>query len=274
MNRMILTGAIALALAACGKPATPDKDAASAGSGAASTALVRINDGVVDQGMVDALLRQRGIPEPTSEDSARAVQDIEKVMLMAQEGERRKLEASPQFAADMALLRLSRLADFTADKVIAEKPVTEAEIKTEYETKVATISGKEYEVRQMLFSKEAEALAAIGELLNGADFAATGEALTKGRDDAQAGDLGWINLAQVPPEFAAVLPGLAAGDFTKVPIKTSFGFHVLRVNQTRPLNAPSFEEVSAGVKQSLEKKRIDSLIQELKKAAKIEPVTG
>lgn len=273
MTKLLLPLTIVFALSACGNTGTPAITETPL-TGKDATGLLRVNGSTINQGMVSSLLRQRGLDNPTEADNATAVQDIEKVMLMAQEGTRRNLDQTPKFVADMVLLRMSRLADFTADKIIDEKPITDAEIQAEYDAKVSKIGGAEFQVRQMLFKTEADALTAIGELLNGADFAATGEALTKGKDGAQAGDLGWINLAQVPPEFAPVLPTIAVGDFTKVPLKTAYGFHVLKVNQTRPLSAPNFDEVKPGIKQTLQKRRVEETLQALKKAATIEPVTG
>jgi peptidyl-prolyl cis-trans isomerase C len=268
--RPVLLAAIAITLSACQRDAaemTPPPPA--------SPALLKVNGELITQSMVDSLLRQRGqAVDPTPADQSNAVGDIEKVLLMAQEGKRRQLDQSPEFLADMQLLTLSRLADFTADKALKDKPVTDEEVRAEYDSRVAQIGGQEFEVKQMLFKEEAQALTAIGELLTGADFAATATAQTAGKDGAQTGDLGWINLAQVPKEFAPVLPSLKAGEFTKTPVKSEFGYHVLKVNAVRGLSPPNFDEVAPGVRQALEKQRVDALLNQLKTDGKIEPVTG
>ncbi len=273
MKAIVLSALIALTVAGCGQSSSTGTPP-NAEDAKGAVALLRVNDSVITQAMVDSLLRQRGIKEPQPDDLSTAVQDIEKVLLMAQEGERLKLDEASHFVADMQLLRLSRLADFTADKMIVGAPISDEQVKAEYDSQVAKIGNQEFEVKQMVFKEEASALVAIGELLKGADFNATGTTMTKDKPDAQAGDLGWINLAQVPAEFAPVLATLAVGDFTPVPIKSAYGFHVLKLVQTRTLNAPNFEEVKLGVKQALEKKVVDERLKALKASAKIEPVTG
>ena len=156
--------------------------------------------------------------------------------------------------------------------------VSDTDAKAEYDRLVAAqapaAGAKEYKARHILVEKEDEAKALIAQIKKGAKFEDLAKKSSKDPGSgAQGGDLGWANPAGYVPEFASALDKLKKGQMTDTPVKTQFGYHVIRVDDVRDAKAPDvpkFDDVKAQIKQQLEQQRLSKFQEELRTKAKVE----
>ena len=141
----------------------------------------------------------------------------------------------------------------------------------QYETFKASMGANEYKVRHILVDKEEDAKAIIDQLNKGGDFAALAKEKSKdpGSKD-NGGDLDWGPAARYVKPFADAVTSLPKGETTKTPVKTDFGYHVIRVDDVRPLTVPPFNEMKEKFRQRAQQEQIQKLVMELRQKAKIE----
>ena len=155
---------------------------------------------------------------------------------------------------------------------IKNNPVTEEAMKAEYERIKATITGTDYKVRHILVEKESEAKDIIAKLKKDAGAFAK-LAAEKSKDTGskvRGGDLGWVDLSRLVPEFGAAVTKLEKGAITQEPVKTQFGYHVIQLEDAKPVEAPPFEEVKPSLSQQLQQQNLKKQLDDLKAKAKIE----
>ncbi|MBY0572963.1 MAG: peptidyl-prolyl cis-trans isomerase [Undibacterium sp.] len=152
---------------------------------------------------------------------------------------------------------------------IEKNPISDADIKAAYETAKAQNGENEYHPYHILFDKEDDAKAAISKLKAGAKFEELAKASKDQGSAGKGGDLDWISQANVPPEFATALAALKKGQFTETPVKTNAGFHIIKLDDTRPLKFPALEEVKQQVGDGLVQEKIRAYQQTLIKQAVI-----
>ena len=107
----------------------------------------------------------------------------------------------------------------------------------------------------------------IARLQAGESFISVETELAARVGSPNAGDLGWVNLIQVPPGFAVALPTMKPGEFSIAPIVSEYGFHVLYLQEVRPFAAPDIESIKDGIRQTLGRRRLDQHMLELRAAA-------
>jgi peptidyl-prolyl cis-trans isomerase C len=152
---------------------------------------------------------------------------------------------------------------------VEKNPVSEADIKAAYDKWKTQNGDNEYHPFHILVEKEEDAKAIISKLKAGAKF---DELAKQSKDTGSAGkggDLDWVSQANVPPAFAAALATLKKGQFTETPVKTEVGFHVIKLDDVRPLKLPTLEEVKQQIGESLIQEKVQAYQQSLIKAAVI-----
>lgn len=166
-----------------------------------------------------------------------------------------------------------------ADQVIAEayltqtitSEITEDALRKRYDETIATQSGEEeVKARHILLDTEEEAEAVIEELEDGADFAKLAQEKSTGPSAAQGGDLGWFQAGQMVPEFSAAAFALEPGTYTKEPVKSQFGWHVILLEEKRTADAPSFEQVHDQLTADMTRELIQARLEKLRGEAKVE----
>jgi peptidyl-prolyl cis-trans isomerase C len=194
--------------------------------------------------------------------------------VVAEEAVKKGLDKSPEVIDQIESLRQSVLANAYVQDFIKNSPVTEEALKAEYDRIKATITGTEYKARHILVEKEAEAKDIIAKLKK--DPSAFDKlALEKSKDPgskARGGDLGWFDPSRMVPEFGAAVTKLEKGQFTQEPVKTQFGYHVILLEDSKPIEAPPFEQVKPNLSQQLQQQNLKKQIDDLKAKAKIEIV--
>ncbi len=235
--------------------------------------LAIVNGKPVPLARVDALAQQfarsgRQITPEMMDELKKAVVDRE---LLVQEAQKQGLDASPEFKAQMEFTRDSLLIRDLVTAFQKNNPITDAEIQAEYDKFVAANSGKEYRARHILVEKEAEAKAIIAQLKKGAKFDAIAKKQSKDPGSgANGGDLDWAAAGNYVKEFSDAMVALTKGKITETPVKTQFGYHVIRLDDVREAQLPKIEDIKPQIAQQLGQQKLVKFQDELKAKAKIE----
>jgi peptidyl-prolyl cis-trans isomerase C len=191
--------------------------------------------------------------------------------IFMQEARKRGLETSEDYKAQIELARQSLLIRELFASFQKKNPVTEAEIKAEYDKFVAANGGKEYRARHILVDKEDEAKTLIADIKKGAKFEDLAKKASKDPGSgANGGDLDWANAASYVPEFSNAMVKLEKGQMTETPIKSQFGFHVIRVDDVREAQLPKLEEVKPQITQQLTQAKLAKYQDDLRAKAKVQ----
>ncbi|HET6828492.1 MAG TPA: peptidylprolyl isomerase, partial [Ramlibacter sp.] len=191
--------------------------------------------------------------------------------IFLQEAQKRGLDASDDFKTQMELARQTILIrELFADQQ-KKNPVTDAEVKAEYDKFVAANGGKEYKARHILVEKEDEAKKIIADLKKGQKFEDLAKKQSKDPGSgANGGDLDWATAASYVPEFAQAMTKLSKGQTSPEPVKSQFGWHVIRVDDIREAQLPKLEDVRPQIAQQLQQQKLAKFQEDLRTKAKIE----
>ena len=188
-----------------------------------------------------------------------------------QEAQKRGLDATDDFKSQLELARQTLLIRELFTEYQKSNPVSDAEVKAEYDKFVAANGGKEYHARHILVEKEDEAKAIIASLKKGAKFEDIAKKQSKDPGSgANGGDLDWANAASYVPEFSTALVKLKKGQTTDVPVKSQFGWHVIRLDDVRQAQLPKLEEVKPQIAQQLQQQKLAKFQEDLRGKAKVE----
>jgi peptidyl-prolyl cis-trans isomerase C len=191
--------------------------------------------------------------------------------VFAQAAVARGLDATDDYKNQLELTKQSLLIRELFTDFQNKNPVTDAEVKAEYDKFAAANAGKEYRARHILVEKEAQAKDIIARLKKGAKFEDLAKRLSKDPGSgANGGDLDWANPNGYVKEFSDALVALGKGKITEAPVKSQFGFHVIRLDDIRDVQLPKLEEVKPQIAQQLQQQRIGTFQQELRLKAKVE----
>lgn len=179
-------------------------------------------------------------------------------------GTRAEVKAALENARQSIIIN-AMLADY-----VKKNPVKDAEIKAEYDRYKAQLGDKEYHARHILVATEEEAKALIAKIKAGSKFEDLAKASSKDGSAANGGDLDWASPAAYVPDFSKAMVALAKGAVTEAPVKTQYGFHVIKLEDTRATKIPPFEEVKQQVAESLQQRKLQVYREDLMKKAKIQ----
>jgi len=188
-----------------------------------------------------------------------------------QEAKKRGLDASDEYKNQIELARQTILIRQLFADFQKKNPVTDAEIKAEYDKFVAANGGKEYRARHILVEKEDEAKALIADIKKGAKFEDLAKKASKDPGSgANGGDLDWAAASSYVPEFSGAMVKLDKGQMTDTPVKSQFGFHIIRVDDVRDAQLPKLEEVQPQIAQQLQQQKLSTFQDSLRAKAKIQ----
>ena len=244
------------------------------GATAAWAQNVAIVNGVaVPTSRVDALAQQvaRSGRPVTPEMQGQLKEEVVAREIFMQEAQKRGLDATEDFKTQIELARQAILIRELFGDFQKKNPVTEVEIKAEYDKFSAANSGKEFKARHILVETEDQAKAIIAKLKKGGKFKDIAKKESKDPGSgAKGGDLDWSNPGGYVKEFSEALMALTKGKTTETPVKTQFGYHVIRLDDTRDAQLPKFEDVKPQIAQQLQQQKISKYQEELRAKAKVE----
>ena len=210
---------------------------------------------------------------PDNEETRKLVRDeLVARELFTQEAEKRGLAKSAAVRTQIDNARQDILIRAMIRDYVEKHPVTDAEIDAEYKKLIAEAGsgGKEYKARHILVESEDDAKKLIAEIKGGGSF----EELAKQSKDpgsgSSGGDLGWNTPSTFVKEFADAMATLPKGKMTETPVKTQFGYHIIRVDDIREAEPPPLEQLRPQIQQQLERQKVQTLQKELMAKAKIE----
>jgi len=231
-----------------------------------------VNGKPVPKARVDLLVTQvtkSGQQQRTPELEAQVKDEVVLREIFMQEAEKRGIPASNDYKAQMELARQSIMIRELFSDFAKKNPVTDADAQAEYEKFKAANSGTEYRARHILVEKEDEAKALIKQINGGAKFE---ELASKNSKDpgsaANGGDLDFANPSNYVPEFSKALVALKKGEMTQDPVKSQFGYHIIKLEDTRDAQFPAFADVKPQILQRLNQQKVAAFQQELKTKAK------
>ncbi|HPU19105.1 MAG TPA: peptidylprolyl isomerase [Alicycliphilus sp.] len=191
--------------------------------------------------------------------------------IFMQEAQKRGLEATSDYKAQMELARQTILIRELFVDFQKTNPVTDAEIQAEYDKFAAANAGKEYKASHILVEKEDEAKAIIAALKKGGKFEEIAKKQSKDPGSgARGGDLDWANPSSYVPEFTEALVKLEKGKLTQTPVKSQFGWHIIRLDDVREAQLPKIDEVKPQIAQQLQQQKLAKFQEDLRAKAKVE----
>ena len=268
----LLLCAIAALGAACTKPATDAKKPATPAA-AAAPAVATVNGKEISAELFDTFLQAvTGKPasEVPPEQRAQMLDQMINMTLAAQAAEKEGLASDPLVKARSDLLHTQILAEAASEKYIKAHPVSESEVKAEYDAQVAAMP-KEYKARHILVETKEIADSLIRDLQAGGDFAKLAKEESKDPGSAKnGGDLGWFSATSMVKPFSDALATLQKGEITKAPVQTQYGWHVIKLEDVRTPEPPAFDTVKKQVEMITQRKKLQAYLDELRKTAQIQ----
>jgi peptidyl-prolyl cis-trans isomerase C len=258
--------AATVAISACQKPATPVAIDT-------SKPVATVNGTPITEAQLDFLLKRVHQPNQNDSDKQRAMvlDQMVKRELLAQYALKQKLDQDLDTHLALEEQRESVLVGAAERNILKQLPeITDDQLKARYEKEVAAVSKTEYHAAHIVVETEDEAKQVIADLNSGKDFAAEAKAKSKGATKDKGGDLGWLQQGTVVPEFFAALTKMKKGEITQTPVKTRFGWHVIKLLDSRPVSIPPFEKLKGQIKRLMQQEALEAKVDELKAQAKIE----
>ena len=233
--------------------------------------VATVNGKSVPKSRVDFLLKQAsqsGQPvPPNAEQQARDQVVLREIF--AQEAERRGMGGTADFRAKMELARQSIIIGELFEDYRRKNPIGDDAAKAEYERLKAAEGGTEYRARHILVEKEEEAKGLLTQLKGGAKFEDLAKKHSKDPGSGErGGDLDFAKADSYVPEFGQAMAKLKKGEMTDAPVKSQFGWHIIKLEDVREAQFPGFDEVKDQVKRRLEQVRMQEYQESLRKAAK------
>jgi peptidyl-prolyl cis-trans isomerase C len=191
--------------------------------------------------------------------------------ILVQDAIKQKLDQSPEVIAQLEAAKKAILTQASLQNYLKTNPITDAELKKEYDSKVGGANGTEYKASHILVKTEDEAKKLIAELDKGGKFAKLANKHSLDAKESQnGGDLGWFSPSQMVAPFSEAAAKLEKGKYSKVPVKTQFGYHIIMLEDSRKQAAPPFEAVKEQLKPMLQRQKIQTMVENLRKSAKVE----
>lgn len=231
-----------------------------------------VNGKSIPSEQADVMLNeQRAQGAPDNQQLRDAVrEELIRREVLAQEAAKKGLDKKADVQAQMDLARQAVLLRAYMQDFVKNNPVTDADLKKEYDTIKGQMGAKEYKPRHILLESEEAAKAVIAKLRAGEKF----EELAKQSKDPgskdSGGDLGWSNPGMFVKPFSEAMVKLEKGQYSATPVKSDFGYHVIQLDDVRDLKAPEFASVKAQLEQRLQQQKIEKHIMDLRGKAKVQ----
>lgn len=190
--------------------------------------------------------------------------------VLLQEAKKLKLHKDKKIKAQLEQLKSNLLIQALIARSPASKPVSDKELKEVYDKQIGGADPKEFKARHILVKDEAKAKKLIEELNDGANFEEVAKKESTGPSGKNGGDLGWFSSAQMVPAFSKATAKLKKGTHSQKPVKTRFGFHIIKLEDTRKRELPKFEDVKNQITPIIQNKRLQEYVVKLRSKAKIE----
>jgi len=198
------------------------------------------------------------------------VDELVSLSLMSQEAEKMGLDKTPEMAAEMKIMRARVLANALLTQFTEKLDLNDETLRAEYDKQIDTNETKEFKASHILLEDEGKAKEVIGELDDGADFAEAAKKYSTGPSGPNGGDLGWFDAGAMVPEFSQAVAKMEPGKHTAEPVKTDFGWHVIKLEDQRSKTPQPFETVKDQIRNMMLRDKVAEYIDGLHENATIE----
>jgi len=238
-------------------------------STAAADTVATVNGIDIDSTVFDAYLEtrfQKPAIQASAEERAVVQQEMTDIYLLTTQPRAKELSEDPRTKAQIELQYRGTIAQAVASDFMTANGATDEEILAEYEAQLTMTSSQQFKARHILVETQALAEDLIAQLEDGADFQELAKANSTGPSGPNGGDLGWFSPEQMVKPFSDAVAALDDGEFTKAPVQTQFGWHVILREESRANEPPTLESVRDVIKQRVEQTKFQDYIQGLRDA--------
>ena len=207
---------------------------------------------------------QKPAAEATAEERDNVLTEMKDIYLLTTLPRADELAEGEAIKAQIELQYRAILAQAVVSDWLAENPATEDEIQEAYSAQTLLAPDLQFKARHILVETQAAAVELITELDAGADFAALAEEHSTGPSGPQGGDLGWFSPNQMVEPFSNAVARLQNGTYTKTPVQTDFGWHVILREDSRNNEPPPLDSVRDVVKQNVEQQKFQAFLESLR----------
>ena len=236
-----------------------------------------VNGKAIPKAKLDKMLASAGQVANNPELRDRARDMLITRELINQEAIKRGVINNDGIQEQLEQARLNILVGAVFEDYIQREGVTEAELKSAYEQVKGQFSGKEYKVKHILVEKEADAKSLIAKIKAGEKFEDLAKANSKDPGSAvNGGDLNWMNPQALVPEFSKAMVALDKGQMTDKPVKSQFGFHIIKLEDVRESKVPTVAELKPQLIQMMaqdqnwQKAKFEEMLAKVKSKAKVQ----
>jgi peptidyl-prolyl cis-trans isomerase C len=235
-----------------------------------------VNGKSIPKAQLDKLVQKSQQPDsPQVRDQAREMLVTRELIL--QEADKRGVIQKESVRDQLEQSRMGVLIAAVFEDYVDKEGVAESDLKAAYESVKTQYTGKEYHVEHILVEKESDAKAITAQIKAGGNFEEIAKAKSKDPGSApNGGDLGWVTDKALVPEFSKAMVQLKNGQVTDKPVKSQFGWHVIKMVDVRDVKAPSMDEIKDQLKQMImsdqnwQKAKFSEMMQKLRAKAKIQ----
>ena len=237
--------------------------------------LVTVNGKPIPSSLADQFLKQQ--TEQAASHGQKLPPDVKDqikehlidLTVLSQEAEKAGIAKEDDVKNELLYQRESLLARTLIADYIKKNPIKDEALKAEYETLKATMPKTEYHARHILVDKEDDAKAIIVKLKNGAKFEDLAKENSKDPSANNGGDLDWGNTNTYVKPFSDAMVSLKKGQFTETPVHTEFGYHIIKLEDTRDAHVPSFDDLKPRLMQMMQQKQVEEYRKSLRAKAVI-----
>jgi peptidyl-prolyl cis-trans isomerase C len=237
---------------------------------AASVNGVIITNDMVEQGIKMAISQgQKDSPELRQA----VVQKYIEVLMLSQRAERDGLANSEKANTQLMLIRQNYLADLELSTFMAQNPISDADVQTEYNREIASLGPQgmlvEYKVSDIAVASEADAQAVLSRIKKGEPFDKVAKSVSLAPNRVQGGAVGWVQAGQLPPQISAVLVNLSKGQVSQAPIQVQQGWYLVKLEDKRSSKPPTFDQAKAAIRNGLAQRKQFEFLSQIAKESKI-----
>lgn len=242
----------------------------SAGAAYAEDAAPKVNGIAIPQARID--VRVKAIGQPDSPELRKAVrEEMINLEVVGQEAVKMGLNKNPEAAQQIELAKLSVLSALFMQDYFRKNPVSDSQIKQVYEKLKPQYGGKEYSIRHILLGSEKDAKDVIALLGKAGNFEKLAAERSKDANTAsRGGELGWALPGAFVPQIGKAIQSLQKGGYTREPVQSPMGWHIIKLDDTRERPAPSLEALKPQILQHLQQQAMQQAISDLRTKAKVE----
>jgi peptidyl-prolyl cis-trans isomerase C len=233
--------------------------------------IATVNGAAIDSAVLDFYIQSRTnkpATQATAQEREALTAELKDIFLLSTQEAALRHEKDPVIQAQLELQRRGMLAQAVATEFYSGLTVTEEEIAKEYANQAALAPSQQYKARHILVETQGEAAEIITLLNGGADFVEVATARSSGPSGPNGGELGWFSPDQMVKPFSDAVVNLKDGDYTKEPVQTQFGWHVILREETRATEAPTLESARAEITQYVQNQKFQAYLQNLRDTAK------